>query len=218
VKAAARNTPLAADVFLQVILDASIKIVEPEPRIINLILGEDWRTPIMAYLRHYYEPDNTVEHTRMQHRAKSYHIVDNKLYKTSVSGPLLWCLSKAEGQDILSEIHAGICGGHIGARALATKVLQQGFYWPAVIDDAVKLVSTCEACQKFSCKSKAPAQPVQLITSSWPLQQWGIDIVNKLTPAQGNYTFIIVVVEYFMKWEEAMALTNVSSATIRKFF
>jgi hypothetical protein len=89
VKAVARNTPLAADVFLQVILDASIKIVEPEPRIINLILGEDWRTPIMAYLRHYYEPDNTVEHTRMQHRAKSYHIVDNKLYKTSVSGPLL---------------------------------------------------------------------------------------------------------------------------------
>jgi hypothetical protein len=71
---------------------------------------------------------------------------------------------------------------------------------------------------KVFLQVKGPAQPVQLITSSWPLQQWGIDIVNKLTPAQGNYTFIIVVVEYFMKWEEAMALTNVSSATIRKFF
>jgi hypothetical protein len=45
----------------------------------------------------------------------------------------------------LSEIYVGICGGHIGARALATKVLQQGFYCATVIDDAAKLVSACKA-------------------------------------------------------------------------
>jgi hypothetical protein len=54
-------------------------------------------------------------------------------------------MSKAKGQEILLEIHAGICGCHIGARALAGKVLKQGFYWPVVIDDVAKLVSTCEA-------------------------------------------------------------------------
>jgi hypothetical protein len=69
VKAAARNTPLPADVFLQVISNASFRIVEPEPRVINLIQGEDWRATIMAYLHHYYEPDSTVKHTRMQQRA-----------------------------------------------------------------------------------------------------------------------------------------------------
>jgi hypothetical protein len=37
VKVAAHNTPLLADAFLQVISDASIKTVEPEPRVINLI-------------------------------------------------------------------------------------------------------------------------------------------------------------------------------------
>jgi hypothetical protein len=36
-KDATRNTPLSADVFLQVISYASIKTVEPEPRVINLI-------------------------------------------------------------------------------------------------------------------------------------------------------------------------------------
>jgi hypothetical protein len=60
-------------------------------------------------------------------------------------------------------------------------------------------------------------QPVQLITPSWPLQWWGIDIV-KLSPAQGNYTFVVVAVEYFTKWIEAKPLTNVSSASIKKFF
>jgi hypothetical protein len=65
---------------------------------------------------------------------------------------------------------------------------------------------------------KAPAQPVQVIALSWPLQQWSIDIIGKLTPAQGNYTFAVVVVEYFTKWIEAKPRSNVSSASIKKFF
>jgi hypothetical protein len=59
---------------------------------------------------------------------------------------------------------------------------------------------------------------VQLIAPSWPLQWWGIDIIGKLTPAQGNYTFTVVAVEYFTKWVKAKPLTNVSSASIKKFF
>jgi hypothetical protein len=90
--------------------------------------GEDSWAPIIAYLCHYYEPDSTVEQTRIQQRAQSYQIVDIDLYKISVSGPLLRCVSKDEGRQILSEIHAGVCGGHIGAKALAAKILQQGFY------------------------------------------------------------------------------------------
>jgi hypothetical protein len=82
----------------------------------------------MAYLHHYYEPDSAIEQTRIQQRAQSYQIVNNNLYKISVVGPLLRCVSKAEAQQILSEIHAGVCGGHIRARALAAKTLHQGFY------------------------------------------------------------------------------------------
>jgi hypothetical protein len=122
-KAIARSAPMPLDVFFQVLEDASIKIVLSKPRLINIIEGEDWRASIMAYLRHYYEPDSTTEKIRMQQWARAYQIVDNNLYKASVSGPLLWCLSKAEGQEILSEVHAGICGSRIGARALAAKVL-----------------------------------------------------------------------------------------------
>jgi hypothetical protein len=35
---------------------------------------------------------------------------------------------------------------------------------------------------------------------------------------QGNYTFAVVGVEYFTKWIEVKQLTNVSSASIKKFF
>jgi ribonuclease HI len=122
-KVAARNTPMPTDIFFHVLEDASIKTVPPEPRVINIIEGEDWSALLKAYLHHYYEPDSKNEQTRMQQRAKDYQIVGNELYKASILGPLLWCLSKAEALETLQEVHAGICGGHIGARTLAAKIL-----------------------------------------------------------------------------------------------
>jgi ribonuclease HI len=41
-KAAARNTPLPTDVFLETISDASIKTIESEPIVMNIIQGKDW--------------------------------------------------------------------------------------------------------------------------------------------------------------------------------
>jgi hypothetical protein len=41
------------------------------------------------------------EQIRLQQQAKDYQIVENELYKTSVSGPLLYCISKIEDQEIL---------------------------------------------------------------------------------------------------------------------
>jgi hypothetical protein len=52
--------PLSADIFFHVMKNASIKTIELEPRLIIIIEGEDWRAPIMAYLHHFYEPNNTI--------------------------------------------------------------------------------------------------------------------------------------------------------------
>jgi hypothetical protein len=57
---------MPADIFFQVLEDASFKIVLPEPQLINIIEGEDWRAPIMTYLCHYYEPDNSNDKIRIQ--------------------------------------------------------------------------------------------------------------------------------------------------------
>jgi hypothetical protein len=56
---------MSTNVFFQVLEDASVKIVPPKPRVINIIEGEDWRAPIMAYLHHYYEPDSKNKQIRL---------------------------------------------------------------------------------------------------------------------------------------------------------
>jgi hypothetical protein len=40
-KAATRKAVLPPDVFFQVIMDPSVKTVEPEPRMVNVVQGED---------------------------------------------------------------------------------------------------------------------------------------------------------------------------------
>ena len=217
-KAAARNVPMPDDVFFQIIKDASIKTVEEEPRMINVITGEDWRAPIMAYLRNIYEPETTKEEKRMYQRAKAYQIVNDKLYRSSITGIMLRCLSKQEGKNLLQEIHSGVCGGHIGARALAAKAFRQGFYWPSAIDDASQIVAKCIACKKFSPRQTTPSQYTTAITPSWPLQRWGIDLVGPLPTAQGGYRYAIVAVEYFTKWIEAKPLVNITAAAVQRFF
>jgi hypothetical protein len=78
-----------------------VKTVELEPRMINVVQEEDWRAPILAYLCHHYELDCSTELTRMQQRAKAYQIIGDELYKTSVTWPLLHCLSRDKGKELL---------------------------------------------------------------------------------------------------------------------
>jgi hypothetical protein len=98
----------------------------------------------MAYLCHHYEPDNNTELLRLQQGAKAYQAIGDEIYKVLVIGPLLNCMSTDEGKELLVETHSGICRCHRGSLALIAKVFRQGFYWPSIIDDASKVVTTCK--------------------------------------------------------------------------
>jgi hypothetical protein len=76
----------------------------------------------------------------MEARIRHYVIIEGKLYKHGVCSPLLKCLSRNEGQELMKEIHVGLYGAHIGSRPLLEKVFRQGFYWPKAASDAADLV------------------------------------------------------------------------------
>jgi hypothetical protein len=81
-------------------------------------------------------------------RTRSYVIVEGELYKHGVCSPLLKYLSRIEVQELMKEIHAGVCGAQIGSKLLLGKVFRQGFYWPKAASDAAELVQKCENCQR----------------------------------------------------------------------
>jgi hypothetical protein len=46
---------------------------------------------------------------------------------------MMKCVTPNEGCAILQDIHAGICGSHVGTRLLVGKTYRQGFYSPMLV-------------------------------------------------------------------------------------
>ena len=132
-------------------------------------------------------------------------MVDGQLYKRSLGGPYLMCLTPEQGQYVLAEFHEGIYGNYPGGRTLAHRAHTQEYYWLTMKSDAVNYVKKCDPCQRMSPILKSPMQDLVSISSQWPFAQWGIDIVGLLpiTPAQKK--LLLVTIDSFSKWIEVDA-------------
>jgi ribonuclease HI len=99
--------------------------VEPEE---VMMIEETWMQPYLAYMINKTLPKDTVEARRIIRRSKAFIALQGKLYKKSITGVLQRCVIPQEGQEILKDIHIGVCGHHASSRAIAAKAFRAGFY------------------------------------------------------------------------------------------
>ena len=83
--------------------------------------------------------------------------------------------------------------------------------------DAVELIKKYDKCQGFGNVQRLPAKRLTTITSPWPFAQWGIDIIGPLPIGKGQVKFLLVAIDYFIKWVNAEALATITKAKIRSF-
>jgi ribonuclease HI len=162
-KLVAQGLPLPSEVFFETIRAPSVELMERAVLAISPVHNEDWRTKIIYFLQGNCLSDDEAYNQRMEARTRPYVIIEGELYKHRVCSPLLKCLSRAEGIELMKEIHASLCGSHIGSMPLLGKVLRQRFYWPKAASDAPELVQKCENCQKCARDQKQPSSLTQLI-------------------------------------------------------
>jgi hypothetical protein len=114
--------------------------------------NQNWQTPYLQYLLRGELPLNKAEAQRLARRAKSFVLLgdEKELYHRSPSGILQRCISVAQGQELLQEIHSGACGHHAAPRTLVRNAFRQGFYWPTVVADATRIVRSCRGCQFYA--------------------------------------------------------------------
>jgi hypothetical protein len=105
-----------------------------------MMIEETWMQPYLAYMINKTLPEDTIEARSIIRRSKAFVVVQGKLYKKSITGVLQRCVTPQEGQDILKDIHAGVCGHHASSRAIAAKAFCAGFYWLTAIKDAKDIV------------------------------------------------------------------------------
>jgi hypothetical protein len=125
-KSAAQGLPLPPEVFFETLKAPSVELMERAMLTISPVYSEDWRTEIISFHQHNYPSNDKAYIKRMHTRTRP--IIEGELIKQGVCSPLLKCLSRAEGQELMKEIHSGICGAHIGSMPLLGEVFRQGFY------------------------------------------------------------------------------------------
>ncbi|XP_022857189.1 uncharacterized protein LOC111378249 [Olea europaea var. sylvestris] len=87
---------------------------------------------------------------KLRIRSVRYTLIDNIQYKWGYSTPLLRYLNEGEAQHALQDIHEGICENHSGRLSLVHKIIQQGYFWPAIRRDFLEFVKRCDKCQRSS--------------------------------------------------------------------
>ena len=124
-----------------------------------------WIDPIWDYLIDGRLPDDPKEASKIRTRSTRFTNHRGSLYKRGFFTPILKCIAGKDADYVLTEVHEGVCGNHIGARALVGKVLRQGYYWPTMLRDATDLVKKCKICQEHAKVSHLPSEPLTSVTS-----------------------------------------------------
>lgn len=82
----------------------------------------------MISIKEYIKTENLLSRKKnarkVKYQAAHYVIYDEALYKRGFDAPLLRCVVGDECSYILSEVHEGICGNHLGGSSLAQKILR----------------------------------------------------------------------------------------------
>lgn len=209
-KLASTKETTGRTVYVEVLQQPSIEELE----VAGIENNNDWRTPLYKYLTAGELPANPIEARKIKVRGARFTIIDGTLYKRSFTMPLLKCLGPQEAEYALAEVHSGICGEHLGGRALAAKILRAGFFWPTLQQDAQTKVRECDKCQRHAPIQSAPIAQLQPTFQPIPFAQWGLDILGPFPQATGQRKFLLVATDYFTKWIEAEALATITAKKV----
>ena len=78
-------------------------------------------------------------------------------------------------------------------------------------------VKNCDTYKKFGNVIHVIATTLHSVSSPWPFCIWGIDIVGPLPHATDKKKFILVAIDYFTKWIEAMDYAQIKATHLTQF-
>ncbi|THD24703.1 Gypsy retrotransposon integrase protein 1 [Fasciola hepatica] len=145
-------------------------------------------------------------------------VMDGVLYTDSPEGPKsIIPLTKAA--SILQRIHEQL--GH-GGQLKTEAAVRRRYWWPGIHADSVKLCNTCGTCATIKNYVPSPKAPMEVVNAGEPGQRDGIDIMEPLPMSKDEDQYVLVMIDYFTKWSEAVALrfqdaNSVADAFIRKW-
>ena len=140
-------------------------LIDDEANVQEINSEKNWTTPLIAYPRSGILPDEKEAARKLKVQVSRFVLIRDVLYKRGFSRPYLKCLSHDETDYVIREVHEGIYGNHSGARSLAHKLIQAGYYWPIMLKDTQTYVKTYDKCQRFNNLIRQPSEELTPMTA-----------------------------------------------------
>ncbi|GMP48863.1 hypothetical protein CsSME_00016061 [Camellia sinensis var. sinensis] len=174
----------------------------------------DWRQVYIDYLKEGTLPESPRDIAHLKRRARRYFLDQDKLYRRSIEGTPLRCLSKEESDLVLGRAHEI---EHQGGARLFEQLIHLGYYWPTMESDASHHVKRCQTCQKHRNLIHAPAVDLHSIRTPWPFHTWAFDLIGPISTSSKGYKWILAATELSTKWVKAIPLKNATGPTVANF-
>ena len=166
----------------------------------------------------YLESTSTKDKRALRHLATRFVFCGDALYRRSPDGMLLLCLDRASADRVMREVHAGVCGPHMGGHMLTREIIRIGYFWLTMETDCCQFVQRCPKCQMHEDLIHVPPSELHTLTSPWPFLVWGIHIIGKTSPKSSNgHEYILVAIDYLTKWVEAASYARLTVVWVAKF-
>ncbi|XP_072084653.1 uncharacterized protein [Arachis hypogaea] len=118
---------------------------------------DDWRKPIAEYLNN---PSIQVDFVLMA----------DELYKKGIGESLSRCLSQADKDIALGEVHRGICSAHHAGIKMKRVLRRNHIYYPSMVKDCIDYAKACQECQRHGVVQQIPASELHSIIKPWPFR------------------------------------------------
>ncbi|KAL0286982.1 UNVERIFIED_CONTAM: hypothetical protein Sradi_7134700 [Sesamum radiatum] len=178
---------------------------------------EDWRQPLVDYLKYGKLPNDPRRRTDTQWRATRFIYYKGMLYRRSFEGIFLCCLSNDENYQAMEETHSGVCGAHQSGPKLHFRIKRMGYYWSIMVKDCIDCAKRYQTCQFHANLIHQPPEPLHPTVASWPFDAWGLDVVGLMTKSSGGHLYILAATDCFSKWAEAVPLKEVKKENVTNF-
>ena len=178
---------------------------------------EDWRQPLVDYLKYGKLPHELRHRAEIRRRAARFIYYNDTLYRRSFNEVFLRCLGDEEALQAIEEAHSGICGAHQSGPKLHFRIKRMGYYWPTMVRDCMEYAQRCQPCQFHANFIHQPPEPLHPTVASWPFDAWGLDVVGPMTKSSGGHLYILAATDYFSKWAEAIPLKEVKKENVADF-
>ncbi|KAJ8962270.1 hypothetical protein NQ318_018249 [Aromia moschata] len=126
-------------------------------------------------------------------------------------------LPKARIHQVLEELHNSPTGGHFGVTRTLARVRDR-FYWVNCRRDVEEWCKRCDLCSaKKGPKTRSRGKMVQYLSGA-PFERVAVDILGPLPVTDRGNKYLMVVMDYFSKWPEAVPLPNQEAETVAEAF